>query len=370
MRALLVALSASLVVFTAAACTPTGSYDGGNTPDAGPGSEGVSLDDIGAPCIYDPRTGQNPTNQCAAGLVCVIQTPQGEVNPLGMSLGSFENQFTVALPDGTFEGYCSVVGNAVAPPSCPLGSTLKLVRAPAAAGGFAAFCVKTCESSAECGGSRVCDARFLDLQQNSRLLASCVKPCTFDVPDCTLSGVTLVPTEGGSALATVVDGDSFSGGGTCARSTGICQVTPSRGLGDKGAPCATSADCSTTAACFQDELFGKDTNDGGLGFCATRCLLTQDGQSVGCGAGSVCQPGLLFGYQFDAFTGGVAVVRDPFTGAFTAQNGVCFSQCQQGLDTCDAFVGTHCDAIDGQQMGANTVGVSMCVPNEVALQQQ
>jgi hypothetical protein len=358
-----------LLVLVPGACTPGGSYDGGNARDAGPGSETVFLDDIGAPCIYDPRTGENPTNQCARGMECVMVSPDGAINPLGMTLGAFEDQFTVPLPDGTFEGYCSVVGHALQQPQCPLGSMVKLVRSPGAAGGFAAFCVKPCSSGAECGGTRVCDTRFMDLAQGSQLVPACVKPCVFDMPDCAFTGVTVVPADNGQTLATVVDTNSAFGGAVCVRSTGICGGTPSRGAGDKGAPCSTSADCAPSAACFQDELFARDRSDGGLGFCATRCLVTQQGDS--CSAGSVCQPGLLFGYQFDPISGGAMLLRDTTTGAFGASNGVCFAQCQQGLDTCDAFVGTHCDAIDGNAMGAPTrAGVVMCVPNEVSLRQQ
>ena len=370
MRASFLVPGMSLLLLTAfSGCTPTGSYDGGNVKDAGPGPETVSLDDIGAPCIYDPRTGENPTNQCARGLDCVMVSPDGAFNPLGMTLGSFEDQFTVALPDGTFEGYCSVVGNAIAQPQCPLGSMVKLVRSPSAGGGFAGFCVKPCTGSAECGGSRVCDTRFMDLAQGNQLVAACVKPCVFDMPDCAFTGVTVVPADNGQTLATVVDTASAFGGAVCVRSTGICAGTPSHGTGDKGAPCSTSADCAPNAACFQDELFARDRSDGGLGFCATRCLVTQQGDS--CSAGSVCQPGLLFGYQFDPIAGGAMLLRDTVTGNFGASNGVCFSQCQQGLDTCDAFVGTHCDAIDGNAMGAQTRdGIVMCVPNEVSLQQQ
>jgi hypothetical protein len=352
----------------AAGCTPSGSYDGGNDRDAGPPPETISLADIGAPCVYDPATGENPTNQCARGLECVIVTPDGAFNPLGMTLGAFEDQFTVPLPDGSVAGYCSLVGNALQPPSCPTGSLLKLVRSPSASGGFAAFCVRPCQSSAECGGNRVCDTRFMDLQTGTGLAAACVKPCVFDVPDCTFTGVTVVPSDNGQTLATVVDTDSAFGGSICARTTGICSVTPSRGVGDKGAPCATSADCAPNAACYQDELFERDRDDGGRGFCATRCLLAE-GESRGCGPGSVCQPGLLFGFQFDPIAGGGMLLRDTATGQFGVSNGVCFSQCQQGNDTaCAAIAETHCDAIDGNAMGAQTVGVSMCVPDEVALQ--
>jgi hypothetical protein len=368
MRSSFFVLCVSLLAVVTA-CTPGGTYDGGNVPDAGPDPETISLADIGSPCIYDPRTGENPTNQCARGMECVMVSPDGVINPLGMTLGAFEDQFTVPLPDGTFEGYCSVVGNALQQPQCPLGAMVKLVRSPSAGGGFAAFCVKPCTGSAECGGTRVCDTRFMDLPLGNGLAGACVKPCVFDMPDCTFTGVTIVPADNGQTLATVVDTDSAFGGSVCVRSTGICAATPSRGVGDKGAPCSTSADCAPNAACFQDELFERDRNDGGLGFCATRCLLAE-GVSRGCGAGSVCQPGLLFGYQFDPIAGGGMLLRDTVTGQFGVSNGVCFSQCQQGLDTCDAFVGTHCDAIDGNAMGANTVGVAMCVPNEVSLQQR
>jgi hypothetical protein len=360
-------LTAVAVVAVLASCKPTGTYNGGNERDAGPGDEAVTVDDIGAPCVYDPRTGENPTNQCARGLECVIATPDGAFNTLGMTLGAFEDHFTVPLTDGTVEGYCSLVGNAASPPTCPLGSMLKFVRSAAAPSGFAAFCVRPCGSSAECGGTRVCDTRFLDLQAGTGLVAACVKPCVLDVPDCTFTGVTVVPTEDGQGLATVIDTDSVSGGSVCARATGICAATPGRGAGDKGAPCTTSADCAPSAACYQDELFERDRDDGGKGFCVTRCLLAE-GESRGCGPGAVCQPGLLFGYQFDPIAGGGMLLRDTVSGQLSVSNGVCFAQCQIGNDTaCNVIPETHCDAVDGNQIGAATVGVSMCVPDEIAL---
>ncbi|MBM4282183.1 MAG: hypothetical protein FJ137_15980 [Deltaproteobacteria bacterium] len=359
-------LGISLVVMTAG-CRPGGSYDGGNERDAGPAPEPISVDDIGASCLYDPRTGENPTNQCARGLECVIVTPDGAFNPLGMTLGAFEDQFTVPLPDGTIEGYCSLVGNAAQPPTCPLGSMLKFVRSPSAGGGFAAFCVKPCSSSAECGGTRVCDTRFMDLAQGNALVSACVKPCTFDVPDCTFTGVTFVPAEGGQTLATLVDADSLTGGSVCVRSTGFCAATPSRGAGDKGAPCVTSADCAPNAACYQDELFARDRDDGGKGFCVARCRL-EGNESIGCGPGAVCQPGLNFGFQFDPLAGGMIPMRNS-QGQLDLSNGVCFSQCQVGNDTaCNVIPDTHCDVVDGNAIGAPTVGVSMCVPDEIALQ--
>jgi hypothetical protein len=365
-----VVCSVVTVVTVVTACRPTGVYDGGAERDGGPPPETVSLLSIGEPCFYDPVSGENPSNQCARGLECVMVSPDGRINPLALALPAFEDHFTVVFADGSAEGVCSLVGSAQTPPVCPQGATVKFFRSLVAPGGFSAMCVRPCTSSAECGATRVCDNRFMDVSLGAVGAGLCVKSCTFDVPDCTFSGVFVVPAQDGQTAVSLVDSDSLSGAAVCNRVTGLCEATRSRGTGDEGTPCATSADCAAGAACLQDELFPRDRDDGGFGFCATRCLLAEDG-THGCGPGSVCQPGLALGFEGEPLSGGGIIQQDSRTGQISVTNGLCFTQCSIGNDiACEPVAGTRCDAVDGAVMGAASLDASMCLPAEIALEPQ
>jgi hypothetical protein len=351
-------------------CPQVGVVDGGNTPDAGPPPDVITAADIGGPCTYDPRSGENPSNDCPLGLTCLMVSLDGRVDPAGMVLPQFEDIFSVDLPGGLTEGYCTIVREARLEDGCPTGTIRKFIRSRFVESGFVEVCIRPCTASAECGGGRVCDARFLDVQVGGQLAGVCTRPCAFDFPDCALNGVTEVALQQGQQpfFSAVVDAASGFGGRTCERSTGTCVATPTRGVGDKGAPCATSADCGGLAVCLRDDQFPTDRNDGPAGICVTRCLVTQNG-TEGCAPGSVCQPGLLFGFENDAITGGAMMLRDPITGGFGLRNGVCFTDCSLGPDSCPDPT-TKCDAVNGAIMGAPTIDESMCVPGEVALQQQ
>ncbi len=314
-------------------------------PDAGFVDEGVTAEDIGAPCTYDPANPANPTNQCPAGTDCVIVTRDGAFNPLGMSLVFWEDQFTVALADVDV-GYCSLIGNVVAPPACPVGTFTKLVTSPSAAGGFAALCVRPCTSSAECGPDRVCDARFLDINAST-----CVSPCRTDLSHCVRSAVVVVNDQGQSATA-LFDGDLF-GDAVCNLQTGLCADTQ-KGLGSDGATCTSSADCTRGHACYQAALFPGEPE---FGFCAQRCT-NGDGSNPPagtCEAGEACQPGLDFGNP--------SMIVSDFAGGLASLEGICLDRCVEGVTEC--IPGTDCGATDASIIGQAWVEEPMCAPEAI-----
>jgi hypothetical protein len=352
------ALALLAPAFVLTACPPSGFTP--DDPDAGFADDTIDAADIGVPCVYDPATGGNPTNQCNPGTECVIVTRDGRFNTLGMTLPFWEDQLTVAAGDVDI-GYCSVVGSAVAPPQCPVGTILKLVSSGVpGAGGFAALCLKPCSVSAECGSDRVCDARYID-DGTGGTIGFCVSPCVSDLNHCVRSGVLQIDDQG--SLGTALFFGDVSGESVCNDQTGICEAANKNPAGIDGAPCASSSDCATDLACYQAQVF-SDPPD--IGFCAKRCTVeSPEGarpEQGSCSPGEACQPGLAFGYNPNAQFAGMLVVDQ--TGAFGTREGICLDICVEGLDEC--VDGTVCGAVDGGVTGQTWIGVEMCTPPAIA----
>jgi hypothetical protein len=332
------------------------------TPDAGFVDAPPTLADIGRACVYDPQIGDNPTNQCANGTECVIVTRDGRFNTLGMDLVFWEDQVTVAGDDGTDTGYCSVVGNVVNQPVCPAGSFVKLVRSPAAAGGFAAFCVATCGSSAQCDGGRVCDARYLD-DGAGGLTGTCVSRCVSDLNHCMRTGVFDAGSEGQISLVTAIFADDLAGASACNASTGVCEDASHNVLGTDGARCSSTRDCAAGLVCYQPEVFVDEPE---FGFCAKRCSVQTDNpddrpEQGTCDGGEVCQPGLSFGYfPSDANNGMVAIAASNGQAVFATREGICLDVCTIGVTEC--VEGATCGATEPTVMGQAWIGVEVCAP--------
>lgn len=326
--------------------------------DGGFRDEGVTAADIGVPCVYDPANPQNPTNQCPTGTECVIVTRDGRFNTLGMSLPFWEDQLTVATTVGGVDvdiGYCSVVGSAAAPPVCPTGTLTKFFTSPGAAGGFAGMCLLPCSASAECGGDRVCDVRFVD--DGLQATGFCVSPCRADLSHCVRSAI--VPLDGNGAFATGLFINDVAGDSVCDLDTGLCgNATSKDPLGTDGAPCGTSLDCGPALACYQPQIFFDPPE---VGFCAKRCTVQQQEggrpEQGSCDPGEACQPGLAFGYDPNAVFNGM-LVFDP-NGVGTRE-GICLDLCVETFDECGD--GTSCGFVEASVVGQQAVAQAVCVP--------
>lgn len=387
-----------LVVVSAlflAACPPDGSFTP-DEPDAGPGGGGgVTADDIGTPCTFDPRSSENPSNQCAGGLECVFVPREvraralggfqltGTDNTLGMLLPVLEDHFTVFNSDGTDTGFCSLVGTTDRIPVCPVGTVLKGFRS-SAPNGIALTCMKPCQVSAGCNAGLVCDARYFDetgytvvdgnltIPAASGTLGFCVRPCEVDFPDCTRTGFAVFDTQG--SVTSQVAAVDVTGARICNQQTGVCGDRVGTGTGNDGAPCASSADCVANATCIQQDARGVRPADG-IGYCATRCFVSNETGAIGtCGGNGseLCQPGLTYGYDilpaFDPsgiFAQGLPSFDEG--GPTRAINGLCFDRCVNG-QAC-ATDGRVCDAVDGDAMQAAWNGIQMCIPPEIVLEQ-
>lgn len=354
------------------ACIPAvGTFDGVILPDGGtPAIPTLSAADIGTECAYDPNTGINPTNDCKQGLTCLIYTadnvyipfPRGAARNYTMSV--WEDQFTLYLPDGLNEGMCTLVGSWQAPPTCPLGTSLKFLATDLA------VCVRNCQSAADCARpGYVCDARYLDLGGGQ-----CVRGCTFDVPDCVRSGHLILQQQGQNGevtqapVAFYLAVNDLAGDSICEVSTGTCQANPGAGIRGPGEPCASSQDCVRGTVCIQGEVLRS--LDPGLpsttqGFCAQPCKPSAQQQFTGggCNAGSYCQAGFTFGHGNPLSEQGnqpFSVVELP-DGIPLEAGGFCFAGCEAD-PTCASHLGTRCGAADPALFGYPWNQHSMCLP--------
>jgi hypothetical protein len=359
-RALLPFLLLLALPFAAAGgCDDEGTFDGGFIPDGGPPPGGVDPADIGKPCVFSAAIGENPANQCANGLECMMVSRDGVINTLGLAIPAWEDQFTVQNNDGSDTGYCTLVGNLQNPPQCPAGTQAKIFTSFAAPDGRAVACLRTCNASAQCPRSGdVCDPRFLD-DGAGATTGFCVKSCQTDIPDCVRLGQFQV--ENGSLIPAMLL-DDIQGGAVCDRSTGFCADALQKGTGSHGTPCTDGTQCAPGLACYQAPLFGGQASE--LGFCAARCAVDpQDGNFQGtCPVGTTCQPGLHLGFPE------MIVITSDFQSLDSAV-GVCFQRCSTGnLNSCDAFAGTQCRQADQRVMGAPWNNIAQCLPPQVAFE--
>jgi hypothetical protein len=349
-------LASLLVVLLFSACPPngSGSFTGGNEKDAGPGDGGTDLSAIGSRCVYDPSSGESPTNTCPVGLQCLIVTRDFAFTS-GMALDVWEDHFSIYQPDGTDEGYCTLVGNLNSPPVCPIGTVGKLFT-----GGTIA-CLRTCSAEGECGRSEyTCDARYLDLVDATGAKASCVRRCGLDVPDCVRSGVIQNPAAP-NELITVLAQEDLTGLSTCGEG-GVCAFLNQRtGGSGPGEPCVTSDDCDLGSTCYQGPLLaavlGSDAQ--APGFCASPCFPGLGADA--CTTGYACQTAGSLSLGFDN-----TLIVNMQSGAVSQAGGFCFFTCEAGVaGNCDSVPQSECGQIDEDLLSTQWNGASMCLPDSV-----
>ena len=364
MRALLLP---SLCVVVACGPGGIGTFDPTQTRDAGtPSIDSITAADVGTACVYDPVVGTNPTNQCRAGMECLIVTRDGRYNPAAMALDAWEDQFSRYLPDGTDEGYCTLLGTWQSPPRCPAGTQLKRLAGGAAGG--TAVCVKTCGSSTDCGrDGYVCDLRFFgDIAfPGATADPTCVVGCSFDYPQCIRTGIVALPENRG--VITHVAQQDIQGASACNVGTGICDAATHAGFGGPGAACTSTNDCDFGMVCIPGFLVGG----GQPGFCGAPCKPDAQNPSGTCGSDAtgpfVCQAGFLLGFSnpTDPNVGdGVGFPTiDVQTLELGEAGGFCFHQCTAGsVGACDNFPGTACGSANASVFGQAWNNVSMCLP--------
>lgn len=353
---LMVALAAGV------SCDGDGTFDGGVGPDAGPGSGGVRLEDIGTPCVYR-GDGKNPTNDCPSGLKCFIVT-RDAVFDTGLALSAWEDHLTVYNADGTDTGYCTLIGTLATPPACPAGSALKVFSPDVTA------CLRTCSAPADCGRvGYTCDVRYLDVIEltTGRPLKTCVKGCGIDMPDCVRSGIVQNPNDPQQLLPVLAFQD-LAGESQCAVDEGICVSVTQHGTSGPGEPCTATEQCETGSVCIQGPVLAAvltpatPLDPAGPGFCASPCTpvdpAQQDPQS-NCSDSYVCQPA---GNLTLGFPG--TIVMDVNSGALDVRGGFCFHQCAEGVDSsCNAIPGTGCGSFDEEAAADAYIGIPMCLPD-------
>lgn len=329
-----------------------GTFDGGIFPDSGQPDLIIDPADIGLPCEYDPTTRENPTNQCPAGLSCIIVTFDGEFNS-GMGLSVWEDHFTVYREDNIDVGFCSLQGTWSAPPFCPAGTELKLLFPNTA------ICVKSCESADDCGRTDyTCDQRFLDLQA-----PACVRKCVLDVPDCVRSGELL--RQDGQTIAMHLALQDLSGESVCNQNLGVCGSNVVHGNKGPGQECTRTSECVSGTVCLQGPVLGGDLND--PGFCGLPCKPDPQSPAGSCPTGFLCQAGFTFGHgnpldQNLQDNNGFLMVNLDNNSGFEA-GGYCFANCQDNGGDCTAFPGTSCGKADQNVFGFTWNGASMCLPD-------
>jgi hypothetical protein len=320
----------------------SGSFDGTEEQDAGPGPEGIDPATIGLPCIYDASTGENPSNQCAAGLSCMIVTYDGAYHN-NMSKSVWEDQFTLYRDDGLDEGFCTLIGTWSAPPICPVGTYLKLFESNVA------ICLKACAGPADCGRiGYTCDSRFMDVPG-----PVCVRQCGLDIPDCVRSGVFQRNDLQNQPLVTHLLIDDVSGASTCDLGTGLCVDNAGVGQQGPGDTCLTTADCVAGTSCWQGPMLGLPYGE--PGFCGGICPPDPQQPLNGCPNGFACQAGLQYGQTpFWLINSSLSEVSQA--------GGFCFRECQgAGSTACNVSPGTDCGVPNTAVLGQPHNGISMCL---------
>jgi hypothetical protein len=341
-----------------------GVVDGGpEPPDPPDPPDVITAADIGVLCEYDAANASNPTNQCARGLTCLIRTFDGAFSPFpagdprNLSLGVWEDHFTVYRDDGIDEGYCTLVAETPQVPACPAGTEAKFL-APAMS-----ICVRSCQTPAECGRlGYTCDSRYLDVG------TSCVRQCTLDLPDCVRSGHVQRPD--GSISMHLFEGD-LRGESTCDLASGLCAVNPGEGVSETGEACNTSLDCAAGLMCLQsDVLAASGAPVDSPGVCSRPCKpgTPNDPQSMagqGCLGPEVCQGGFTFGHgnpldpNLNDANGFLAIIPPD---QLVEAGGWCFPECETNAGDCTGTTGTQCGSANDGVFGLPWNGISMCLP--------
>jgi hypothetical protein len=347
----------------------SGTFDGGIFPDAGPGVAPITAADIGTRCEYR-YDGANPTNTCGAGLSCLIYTLDGAYlpNPRGsnanFTLSVWEDQFTVYRADEVDEGYCTLLGTWQQPPSCPVGTQLKLFSTNLAA------CVKSCSQPADCGRSDyyTCDVRYQDVSG-----PVCVRKCGLDVPDCVRSGQFQRPN---GPIAMHLDVADLTGSSYCDVGSGICAGNPGQGFVGPGQICNSTLDCGPDTVCLQGQLLqaiNPNLPGNAPGFCGQPCkYFPADPLAGGCAPGFACQPGFTFGHGDPADVNledanGFLLVNFGAGDSFLEAGGFCFPDCQANGGNCAPYPGTQCGAANPATFGYAWNQVSMCLVDPLRL---
>jgi len=353
-------LAAALILSLATACTDSGDFDGGVEPDPEPNATPtITAADIGTRCVYNPTTGENPSNDCAPGLTCLIVTrdlayaPYAFGDQRNLSLPLWENHFTYYRADGNDEGYCTLVATQTAGvQTCPVGTTNKALWSNMQA------CVKNCTQALDCNREGfACDLRFIDISSVGG--NHCVRKCTNDEPDCVRTGWFTDPqTQQARPMVAIQD---LLGASSCNLESGICQFRQEFGNAGPGERCYSNADCQDEMICLNGPMIGQPDQTGGA--CGQPCIPHPQPQTAAdlqstCTSGNVCQAGI---------TGGLSpyTVIDLDNGQTNNLGGYCFPQCALNTSNCAAYEGTACGQINEAVFGQGWNGVSMCLVPEL-----
>ncbi len=354
----LLALPALALAVAAGCTTGPSTFDPDVNPD--PDVDFITDEDIGTSCVYDPQNQENPTNQCASGLTCLIYTRDALYTPFPSTdanapvfISVFEDHLTTYRDDGRDEGYCTLVYNNAAPNQvCPEGTYLRQFQ-----GGFTA-CMKLCQDNNGCRDDQVCGFRYLDLSltnASGQALGHCVRPCEADAPDCIRAG--WIPTE---ANPQVLDFrlalEDLLGGSICNEANGLCLPNPTNGDVPPGGACQETEECAGTL-CLGDKYLGLPQGAGG--FCAGVCQPDAMDPFAACSApGYACQEGLKLGQE--PFNTRI-LAPDVTEGYDNTFGGWCFPACMTDPSECAGIEGTSCGQPDANGFQAQWNGISMCM---------
>ncbi|MBN2359868.1 MAG: hypothetical protein JXR83_10470 [Deltaproteobacteria bacterium] len=276
---------------------------GGNNnftrPDSGGVPSGITWQDIGTACTYDPLSGNNPTNTCGrTGLVCVIATSDGAIGGYGTFMYEAIPLYTRFLATED-EGICTLVSApGMPPPACPAGTYAVMLSSGHH------ICMRGCDTSEDCGrDGYVCDYRLMNgSTYNSSTGAvqplavrMCVPACLSDVPYCLRTFIDPdYVGQDGSRLLYVYDGDLF-GARECDPVTGLCYDVTTRGAKYVGDRCTHTSECAAPNICISGLLYGAPEEHG---FCARYCDPSGQSQQLTCEYGQGCEYFLGVGYCF------------------------------------------------------------------------
>lgn len=335
-----------------------GCFDGGIV-EPEPEGNAITAADIGTRCVYDPAVGTNPTNTCGKnGLTCLITTrdfayaPYGSGDPRNFALSVWEDQFTVYNPDGTDEGYCTIVGDVGQIPICPAGT------APKALSPTMVACLGFCDDALDCGRpGYVCDSRFFGDFEGT----FCSRACTADVPDCVRSGWQVRPpaTVGAVHLAS----EDFTGSSVCNVNTGVCELATVAGTSDPGEPCIDTNDCVPGLTCFAGPVIDEELLTPGV--CMLPCKPTSQPVN-GCPSGYVCQAGFVYNFgnpldeNLEDLNG--FLLFQLATGEFQEGGGYCMPECQTTGGDCSNHTNTACGQIRTALWGQPWNQIQQCLP--------